>query len=106
MGKNHSIYFSEQMEHLAQDLLDQHVSFSDVITSAIKAYACMKKVKLVISEGAYVCLSDGRFDLLNAFRLEDGSMILTMKEEAYRMQDGKPGPYADAKDELLKYINP
>lgn len=103
-GKNHSIYFTSNVERLCTDMLTSKRSLSDLISSSVRSYAAMDRMNLRISEGAYVCLAAGRLDLIQCLNLDDGVTVVTMKEEAYRMH-GVKGPFADAKDELMKYLD-
>ena len=104
-GKKLSVYLSDDMARLAQDMADGYgTSLSDVIGRAVYEAAAMNHADVRISEGAYVCMAAGRLDLVQSMRMENGTMMILMKEEAYRKPDGTMGDFAFAKDELMAYL--
>lgn len=100
-----SIYLSDNSEALLKRLMsDTGNSASDIIKDAIRIESIQNYCKVRISEGAYVCMMAGRLDLIQTLRLENGFTCITMKEDAYRTADGQPGEFAEAKDELCRYL--
>ena len=103
-GQKKSIYIPEDSVRFYEDLVKDEKSDSNIITQAIYKQAIAKYANVNISEGAYVALAEGRFDMLNHLKLENGSVMITLKEDAYRLHGGIRGELADAKDALDEYL--
>lgn len=105
VGKKVSIYMTEESDRLCRDIVEANdVSTSDAIRAAIYDAAIRSYVKVSISEGAYLCLAAGRFDLLRKVKMENGFMIVVMDEIAYHNPDGTDGEFKQAKDKLFEYL--
>ena len=105
-GVKRSVYFTENNVRLCNDIAESSgISFSDAVNKAVRKSAMFQQVKLNISEGACLCLKEGRYDLINRVVLENGVTVLLMKEEAYRQQGGSDGEFKSAKDDLLAYLD-
>lgn len=106
-GEKTSVYLPKNIVRLGKDMaLSTGASASELIGGAVRNEAIAKYVKVKLSEGAYLCLAAGRFDLLRSIKLEDGLRIVIMDESAYRQKDGSDGEFKEQKDALMAYLSP
>lgn len=82
-GKSLSVYMSQHTLNMLDDIRQKNnTSISDSVSQAVKNMAVQAFAGVRISEGAYICLSRGYFDLLQCVPFEDGTVMIFMKPEA------------------------
>lgn len=82
-GKSLSVYMSQHTLNMLDDIRQKNnTSISDAVSQAVKNMAVQTFAGVRISEGAYICLSRGYFDLLQCVPFEDGTVMIFMKPEA------------------------
>lgn len=102
-GKKISLYVSDNNRN-AYDCLQQiaeheNVSVSKLLNDGIVDICSQKFANVKLSVGAYLALADGRFDLLNRTRFDNGLVMITLAEDGYKLKDGSKGEYADKMNE-------
>lgn len=105
-GKKISIYLPDEKHQLLKRLSTASGdSISKIITNAVTHESIMQHENLRISEGAYLAMSIGRFDLLENLSLDNGMTIVTVAESAFKEKGGARGILADARDKLRQHLD-
>ena len=82
LNKKMSLYISKRNMNAYAGLLalNPNDNFSDIIGSAVNEQLIRTLANVQITEGAYCCLADGRFDLVRRVCLDDGTSLILMKD--------------------------
>ncbi len=94
-----SIYMTEKTDDFIKDLIKGSAdkSASSVISAAVRDAAVQNYLKIRITPGAYVCLSEQNTELLRFAKIEnDVTLICTVADEAFSR-------YADKCEALNQY---
>lgn len=104
-GKQLSIYLPNHEYQLLQQLATTSgSSVSKILATAVKQQCIAQHENLLISEGSYLALAAGRFDLLRKMTFDD-AVVITVDESAFKEKGGKRGDLADKMDELRSYLD-
>lgn len=92
-GKKVSIYLASDRAGLYDYMSDksskQGSSASEMMSKALYEYGLKDFAKMHITDLAYFCIADGRFDLLQRHVEKDGNVIITASPKAQRIYDKK-----------------
>lgn len=76
-------------------------SMSEFIRRGIECVALEQECHVQVSPGAYFAMQDGRFDVLTRVHLADGTVLISVKEDAYTPEDGSCG----YEDKVRQFLN-
>lgn len=75
-------------------------NFSELILRGMECAMMEQKCDIQLTPGAYFAMQDGRFDVLIRTHLSNGTVLISVTEEAYKPNDGTPG-YEDKVRQFL-----
>lgn len=97
-GKKVSFYVAgkdrKPYAYLQELANERNISVSSLLSDNIQDICIQKVVNVKLSVGAYLAIADGRFDLLNRIKLDNGLVMITLSEDGYKSKNGTKSEYA------------
>lgn len=103
-GQTIPVYMKGNMLHLYHNLKERAEqsgkSMSEFMRRGMECAALEQECNIQIAPGAYFAIQDGRFDVLTRMHLSDGTVLISVTEEAYHPSNGASG-YEEKVQEFL-----
>lgn len=103
-GQTIPVYVKSNMH--AYHVLKKHseqsgISMSKYIRRGMECVALEQECSLQLTPSAYFAMQDGRFDVLTRTHLSDGTILISVTEDAYKSKDGTSG----YEDKVQRFLN-